>query len=359
MTQTAQRAAAGWAAGYGTLALVWAVTGRGYPYGPAAPHNDASVLRAVPADVGAPVFAAVLLTAAVALIALGPGGPRRPLERILTGYLWVVAAALLLVVPDVRLLTVAGYLPVIIGGLPFGWPPIDYGDVFTWTLANEALAVAGGVLIARAVLRRQRHSSGACVDCGRTGDPSGWTAPAAAARWGRAAAWTAAVIPALYAAVRLAWAAGYPLGITPEFLAEMRRTGLVWAGAGLGVFALAGAVLTLGLTQRWGERFPRWMPWLGGRTVPIRLATVPAAVVAVFVWSASVSLYTGDGSEALLRGTDLLSRLPMLLWPLWSVALGAAAYGYHLRRRPPCEQCGNATGATGKGLVHRHRPSAY
>lgn len=332
------------------------MTGRGFPYGPDAPHNDSSVLRAVPAEVGAPVFAAALLTAAVALVALGTPGP---LRGALTGYLWLVVAALLLVVPDVRLLTVAGYLPILIVGWPFGWPPVDYGDVFTWTLANEAMAVVGGILIARAVLRRQRRWSGACADCGRTADPAAWTAPAAAARWGRAAAWTAAVVPALYAVVRLVWAAGHPLGISAEFLAEMQRTGIVWAGAGLGAFALAGAVLTLGLTQRWGERFPRWMPWLGGRAVPIRLATVPASMVAVFVWSASVSLYTGDGSEALWGGPDMLSRVPMLLWPVWSVALAVAAYGYHLRRRQPCEQCGVATGATAEGLVHRRGADAY
>ena len=74
------------------------------------------------------------------------------------------------------------------------------------------------------------------------------------------------------------------------------------------------------------------MVGLRGKRVPIRLATIPAGLVALFVMSASVSLFTGEGSEQLFTGEDLMARLPMMLWPLWAVALGVAAYGYHLRR---------------------------
>ncbi|MBB2944044.1 hypothetical protein FB565_003773 [Actinoplanes lutulentus] len=357
MTDVKEKAAAVWAAGYGALAVVWTVTGSGFPYGPDAPHNTASLLRALDPAIGAPIFAVVLLTAAAALVAIGaerlPAVPR----RVLLGYLWLVAAALLVLVPDVRLLTVAGYLPMLIGGLPFGWPPIDYAEIFTWTLANEVLAVAGGLLIVRAVLRRQRRAAGACEDCGRTESGTGWTTPASATRWGRIAVWIAVIIPSLYAVVRLAWAAGIPLGIEREFLTEMQETGLVWAGAGLGTFALAGAVLTLGLTQRWGERFPRWMIGLAGREVPIRLATVPATLVALFVFSGSISLYTAEGSEMLVHGGLNAATIPGLLWPLWGAALGAAAYAYHLRRRPPCPRCGRPEGVS--GLVQDSAADAY
>ena len=358
MTNTAQRAAAGWAAGYGTLALGWAVTGHGFPYGPGDGRNSMSALRGLQPDVGAPLFAAVLLLTAVALLAAaGTDTPRRPVRLALLGFLWPVAAALLVVVPDVRLLTFAGYLPMLILGLPFGWPPVDYGTIFTWTLANQVLAVAGGLLVLRATLRWQRRTARACESCGRTGAES-WTTPAAAARWGRVAAWTAAVIPAMYAAVRFAWAAGLPVGISPAFLDEMHRTGLVWAGAGLGAFAVTGSVLTLGLVQRWGERFPRWMPGLGSRRVPIKLATVPATAVAVMVMSASLSLFAGEGSAQLLAGADLAARLPMMLWPVWGAALGAAAYAYHLRRRPACESCGRPDEHR-EGLVPGSPAGAY
>ena len=105
----------------------------------------------------------------------------------------------------------------------------------------------------------------ACPACGRNDHERGWTTPTSAARWGRWAAYTAAVIPVAYALTRFAWAAGIPLGISRDFLAEMRETGLVWAGAGLGAFATVGAILTLGLVRPWGERFPRWLPGLAGR----------------------------------------------------------------------------------------------
>ena len=136
------------------------------------------------------------------------------------------------------------------------------------------------------------------------------------------------------------------------------ETGLVWAGAGLGAFALAGAVLTLGLVQRWGEVFPRWMIGLAGRRVPIGLATVPATLVAVFVTSASVGFLTADGFLTMFTGGLSLATLPMLLWPLWGVALAAAALAYHLRRRPVCEACGRG-GDPVQGVVRARTADAY
>ncbi len=47
--------------------------------------------------------------------------------------------------------------------------------------------------------------------------------------------------------------------------------------------ALVGALLMLGLVQRWGEVFPRWMIGLAGRRVPIALAVVPASIVSVLL----------------------------------------------------------------------------
>jgi hypothetical protein len=356
MTNTAQKVAAGWAAVTGTLALVWAVTGHGYPFGPNDPHNSSSPLRALDPAIGAPLFAGLLLAAAVALLAMaGADRPPRLLRPALLGYCWLVVAALLTVVVDVRALTFAGYLPMLIIGLPWGWPPVDYGNVLTVPLAFEIWSVLGGVLIARASLRWLRRTAAACADCGRIGGAAtGWTTAGAARRWGKAAAWVAAVIPALYALVRIAWALGFPVGVTGEFLDEMHRTGLVWAGLGLAAFALAGSVLTLGLTWRWGEVFPRWMPLLGGRRVPIKLATVPATAVAIIVFSASVGLFTGDGSEQLFDSQSLAARLPMMLWPLWALALGAAAWAYHLRRRGECHTC-----APAEGLVPSSGAGAY
>ena len=139
----------------------------------------------------------------------------------------------------------------------------------------------------------------------------------------------------------------------------MHRTGLVWSGAGLGAFALAGAALTLGLCQRWGEVFPRWMIGLAGRRVPIRLATVPAALVAVFVGSASVGFFSTGGFWTGVNGSPTLATLPMAVWPLWSVALGGATLAYQLRRRGACPDCGRDGGNPDLGLVQPESADAY
>ncbi|WP_433356421.1 hypothetical protein ACQPYV_05390 [Micromonospora saelicesensis] len=334
--------AAGWLGLWGVLALIGTLTGAGYPFGPNDPHGgDVSLLRLVPVEVATPLFAGVLLTAAVAALAMSrpAARPPGPLRALLAGYGWVVAFVLVLVVPDVRVLVVLGYLPILIVGAPFGWPPVDYADIFNWALFARFAALAGGLLLAGAVLAWQRRTAAACVGCGRNHTDRGWTTPAAATRWGRWAAGIAAVIPFTYALTRFAWAAGIPLGISREFLTEMQDSGLVWAGFGLAAFATVGAILTLGLVQRWGERFPRWMLGLAGRRVPVRLAVVPATLVAISVTAASLGLLSNPKFWELTGGLSITGA-PMLLWPVWGVALGVATYAYHLRRRGACRRCG-------------------
>ncbi|MEV4345660.1 hypothetical protein AB0J83_14410 [Actinoplanes sp. NPDC049596] len=329
MTNSARKLAATWAALYGTVALVWTFTGRGFPFGAGHQDGQTAVLSRLDPEAGAPLFAGALLTGAVALlIMLDSDRPPRWIRLAVLGYVWLLVAGLLVVVPDMRLLVVTGYLPILIIGFPFGFPPIDYSEVFNWTLLNQAWAVLGGLLLARAALRWQFRTAGACEECGGS---RGWKSPASAARWGRWAAYVAAVIPMFYAVVRLAWVAGIPLGISQEFLDELHADGGVWGALGLGAFATVGAILTLGLTQRWGERFL-------GRRLPIRAATIPATLVAIFVMSASVAFFADPEALDLLAEHGL-AAFPMATWPLWSLALGAATLGYHLRRRPACRTC--------------------
>ncbi|SIR94253.1 hypothetical protein [Micromonospora avicenniae] len=334
--------AAGWLGLWGVLALLATITGAGYPFGANDPHGDTNLLRLVPVRFGPSLFAVLLLTAAVAALAMDRPAVRSPrqLRALLAGYGWAVAAFLALVVPDARVLVMLGYAPMLIIGAPFGWPPVDYSDVFTWALFARFAAVIGGLLLAGAVLVWQRRSAEACAACGRGDAERGWTAPAAAARWGRWAAGIAAAIPLAYASTRFAWAAGVPLGISREFLAEMQANGAVWAGFGLGAFATVGAVLTLGLVQRWGERFPRWMLGLAGRRVPVRLAVTPATLVAVAVTAATLGLIANPRFWALAGADFNLATAPVLLWPAWGPALGLATYAYHLRRRGGCGRCG-------------------
>ena len=359
MTNTIAKLAAGWSAAAATVALAWTFTGHGYPFGAADPGRDSSPIRALGPEVGAPLIAGVMLLATVAALVMSgsSAAPRGPARGTVLAIGWTVAAALLVVLPDARFLTLAGYAPILLIGAPFGWPDVDYSTVFTATLGAQAVGIAGGLLLAAATLRWQFRTNGACERCGRHEPEAGWARPDAAARWGRWAAYIAAAIPAVYAVTRLAWAAGIPMGIPAHFLNEMRAEGMTWAALGLGGFALAGAILTLGLTQRWGEAFPRWMVGLAGRRVPIALATVPATMVAVFVTSASVGLISTDGFFVAFTGGISAATLPMALWPLWGPALGAATLAYYLRRRSACGDCGR--GRAAKVLVSAGSTEAY
>jgi hypothetical protein len=152
--------------------------------------------------------------------------------------------------------------------------------------------------------------------------------------------------PSSNAVTRGAWALGIPLGITEEFLRSLQSTGLVWAGAGLATIAVGGAVLTLRLIQRWGETFPHWIPFLGGKRVPIWLVVVPGALVSVLVTTAGLmfvrlTLFGAFtlGGRPLTLDENWAALAPELLWPIWGVALGAATLAYY-RRRGARRNCG-------------------
>ncbi|MEV4533300.1 hypothetical protein AB0J82_05655 [Asanoa sp. NPDC049518] len=309
--------AAAWALSYGVVAAVWALTGSGYPFGANNPDDQLHPLRAVPVDIGAAVYAVVLL--GVGVLALATAGrhpirPPRPMRAVLLGAGWAAVAALVVLVPSAHILAVAGYTPILLIGAPFGWPSdIDYGVIFNWTTANEVWAIVGGLLVARALLTWQGSVRSGPV------------------RWGTWVTYVAAAIPALYGLTRLGLAVGVAFG-----LGEFDDPDVALAATGLGGFALVGTWLTIGLVRPWGERFPRWMAGLAGRRVPIKLATVPATGVAVAIAGASASFLSDPKVIADMTSGDL-AVLPMAFWPLWSATLLLATYAYHRRRTTPSD----------------------
>ena len=255
----------------------------------------------------------------------------------------VVAGAVLVV--DSEILTRMGYLPaLIVVSIASGEWERYFGGFLTPQFLSQVALLGGAALLATSAVRFARRTAAACEACGRRhrGPDPAWTTPAAAARWGRVAALVAASVPLVYAVTRFAWALGIPLGFSRAYLEQLAADGAVVAEVGLGGFAVVGAVLTLGLYQRWGEVFPRWMPGLAGKPVPVRLAVVPAAVVAAAVLPAGLGLIAGGlAGEPVPIGPDTWGAIaPIFLWPLWSVALGAATYAYWLRRRGRCAACG-------------------
>ncbi len=100
----------------------------------------------------------------------------------------------------------------------------------------------------------------------------------------------------------------------------------------------------LGLVQRWGEVFPRWLIGLRGRRVPIGLAVAPAALVSVLLVVGGLSIffsYSQMAQNAAATGLEMAIVVgPTLLFPVWGVALAIATLGYYYRRRGPCSVCG-------------------
>ncbi|MEU6138280.1 hypothetical protein [Nocardioides sp. NPDC047086] len=197
----------------------------------------------------------------------------------------------------------------------------------SWDVTVEsgtALALAAGGLatvVARVGLLERAEPDGRI-------DWSRW------ARWARPAVAVAVVVPLLYAVTRIGWAVGVPLGIRQEMLDEL--VSARWAGLGLALFAVLGAVLTWGLVARWGEVFWAWVPGFGGRPVPVAMALVPGILVAAAVTSAGLSFWrmvlAGDLWAVPGATSDWAAWAPELLWPLWGVALAVACLAYRGRR---------------------------
>jgi len=339
--------AAVWSLLYGVLGVYWALGGAGFPFGRENdPQAALSVLEGVEARTGGPIIAALGLVGALISVAMVRTRGRGILRAVILAFAWIVAAALVLVIPDYRLLMAVAYAPIFLLGAPFGWPPVKFFDVITWPVVNQFVCIVGGLCWAGAALAYQRRSRSVCANCGRAGHSTDWTTPVNAARWGKWAVAIAVIIPLLYAATRWAWALGIPLGISGELFREGQATGLWWAGAGLATVAIGGALLTLGLVQRWGEVFPRWLPFLAGKRVPPALAIVPASLVSILVTSAGLMFVRltlrGAISETFtfIDTEDWAALAPELLWPLWGIALAAATLAYCYRRRGRCARCG-------------------
>jgi hypothetical protein len=332
-------AAAAWSTAYALLGLLWTLGGPGYPFG----ENDIpdaraeSALGATTVTGAAPWIAALGVLGTVVGLALARARRGRVPLALLGG---AFALGLVVVIPDQRPLVAVAYLPLVVVGTPFGWPDEDFGMLMGKLLPGPVLHLmliqVGGLLFAAATVAFLRRGRDACGTCGRVhGTPARWTTPVAAARWGRIAAIAAVFAPLGYAVVRWAWVFHVPIGMSSAEIDELHRSGLVWAGAYLATFAALGGVLTLGLFQRWGEVWPRWVLGLRGKKVPPALPITAAAVVTVTLSSTVVPL---------VRLNVWSLQNPMTLWPLWAAALGAATLGYYYRTRGACQACTSAAG---------------
>ncbi|HET8598737.1 MAG TPA: hypothetical protein VFL99_00310 [Segeticoccus sp.] len=341
----ASRVALTWASGYLVLGLAWLAGGPGYPWqGGGRLSRSVSIVDPLSPRTGALL---VVAAATLGLLLLATtrwlgARPRPVLGRataVIGGLLGLVVAV---AVPDVRLLQGLGYAPMVWGGWALGLLDVSPLEAYPWAWWNLLLWAVGGLALLGVSVRAWRDAAGACRRCGRRPGRSEARTRHRALAVGRVAVAVAVAVPVGYAVTRYAWALGYPLGVRQHTLDDLGPG--VWFGAGLATFGLLGAVLELGLVQPWGERFPRWMPRLAGRRVPVGIAVVPASVVALAVSSAGVMfirLILSGEFDGLFPAElpDVAGWLPEMFWPVWGTALAVATAAYAVRRRPTCPAC--------------------
>ncbi|GAA0956736.1 hypothetical protein [Actinocorallia libanotica] len=210
-----------------------------------------------------------------------------------------------------------------------------YGGRIAWSWAM-AIAAIGWAWLAYGSFARERRV----------------TVP----RWGRAVTIAAALCPVPYALTRLTWVTPWPLGgFDPRtghitlFAADGGDAATRIQGFLIGLSAVLAVVLTLGLISRWGEVAPRWVPWLGGRPVPVMLAVGPGAFGAVALCVSAPGVLAGAAQMG--SWVDGVLFVLMFPCPVWGPLLGAAVFAYRARRRTVEEpRSAEAAVAGGEGL---------
>lgn len=332
-------ATAVWSLIYGLLGLYWTMDGVGFPFGEGDPVADTTILYGLQAETGAPVIAILGLVGVIVSLLMVRASGHGWIRKLLTLFGVIVFVMLALVIPDARVMIAVAYLPIAIVGAPFDFPSVSYMVAIPWPVINQFILILGGVLWLATSIVYYRQSKTACTYCGRIhGIEARWTTPNVAEKWGKWTVYVSLLIPAFYAIFRFSWALGIPLGISDQFLQELHSNGLWLAGLALASMCVIGGVLTLGLIQRWGEIFPRWIPFLANKRVPPTLAIVPATMMAVFMISCGLQAIRDAVSEGLSLSD--LTHNPLLFFPLWGLALALATIAYYYRRRGQCGHCG-------------------
>ena len=129
--------------------------------------------------------------------------------------------------------------------------------------------------------------------------------------------------------------------------------------AGLSVASFGAALLTIGLVRPWGELIPRWIPLVGGRTVPVRAAVTAASVGATFIFGVYAYALLNPifhfrvapdipGCPSPLHGPGawvaVASYAPLLAWGPLLVVVTVAYY----RRRTQTTAAPSGTGGSSK-----------
>jgi hypothetical protein len=291
------------------------------------PQPAASILVALIAAVGLAIGVWML-----AAEGAGRGQPLRPRQPLSSGrelnsgrplvpaiYAGTLVAFVTLVAVDARLMAFIGYTL----SLNLDLPRTD--------ILHQGILLLGALLwIGAAATLNRRHLAARQAE--GSGLPRGPVNGRPVSPLARIAALLALVVPALYAFTRVSWALGFPLGLPEDMYESGLAVGLWWRGLGLAIVAVGAGVLTLGLVQRWGEVFPRWLPVLRGRVVPVGLAVVPGTAAALVILSGGLTFVRSVLSGEVTLEGNWAAIGPELLWPLWGAAVAVATLAYYRRR---------------------------
>lgn len=160
-------------------------------------------------------------------------------------------------------------------------------------------------------------------------------------RWARWAAHTVPLLVVPSGLWRIALGVGVPVGFTGDLAELYHAPGWITPYVvALTLAAEAAALLTLGLVKPWGEVVPRWVPQVGGRSVPIWVGVVAAAagvlgltviaVPTVALWNGPENMGDPDSPHGLAGLIMTACYAPQLAWP---PLLAALAVHYYRRRR--------------------------
>jgi hypothetical protein len=153
-------------------------------------------------------------------------------------------------------------------------------------------------------------------------------------RWADRAAHLVSLVVLPSGLWRIALAAGASMGLSDADTAGLPGAQSI-AIVALSLVCEGVALLTLGLVKPWGERFPGWIPRLGGRTIPAWPVVViaGAGTVALQLIVAFAFRHPGvpglDFSGAGWKALFYACYAPLLLWAPLTAAV-TIAYG---RRR--------------------------
>lgn len=167
------------------------------------------------------------------------------------------------------------------------------------------------------------------------------TATAVPPRWVVRLAHLTALTPLPSGLWRIAAALGIPVGFTGDGAMATVTFGS-WFSLymiALTLFADGLGLLALGLVQRWGEIFPRWIPLIGDRRISTAVAVIPAGLGATaltvlcgmgaFGWNDPDTMGHPDSPHGIGYWIMTVCYLPLVAWgPLLAVVAGH----YWLRR---------------------------